>query len=130
VLPNTISVQLDEGGESTGVEVKNGVITRYQVRGHAFPAVEIEEVQIVSLTDALSLQKVPGKVVVIDGGIIRLEIGNTWSPTVWTLKLLLRSSSIISEVLEPMRKSRTSTLSFNSKSNSKNCSLGKVSSSS
>ena len=44
-----------------------------------FPGVEIDEKQIVSSTGALSLEKVPEKLVVIGGGVIGLELGSVWS---------------------------------------------------
>jgi dihydrolipoamide dehydrogenase len=79
VSPNTISVQLNEGGEST-VEAKNVIIaTGSEVTPFPGGAIEIDEEQIVSSTGALSLQKVPGKMVVIGGGIIGLEMGSVWS---------------------------------------------------
>ena len=77
--PNTISVQLNEGGEST-VEAKNIIIaTGSEVMPFPGGAIEMDEEQIVSSTGALSLQKVPGKMVVIGGGIIGLEMGSVWS---------------------------------------------------
>jgi dihydrolipoamide dehydrogenase len=79
VSPNTISVQLIEGGEST-VEAKNVIIaTGSEVTPFPGGAIEIDEEQIVSSTGALSLQNVPGKMVVIGGGIIGLEMGSVWS---------------------------------------------------
>jgi dihydrolipoamide dehydrogenase len=79
VSPNTISVQLLDGGEST-VEAKNIIIaTGSEVTPFPGGAIEIDEEQIVSSTGALSLQKVPGKMVVIGGGIIGLEMGSVWS---------------------------------------------------
>ena len=42
------------------------------------PGVKIDEKQIVSSTGALSLSKVPGKLVVIGGGVIGLELGSVW----------------------------------------------------
>ena len=79
VSPNTLSVQLNEGGEST-VEAKNVIIaTGSEVTPFPGGAIEIDEDQIVSSTGALSLQKVPGKMVVIGGGIIGLEMGSVWS---------------------------------------------------
>jgi dihydrolipoamide dehydrogenase len=79
VSPNTISVQLNEGGEST-VEAKNFIIaTGSEVTPFPGGAIEIDEEQIVSSTGALSLQEVPGKMVVIGGGIIGLEMGSVWS---------------------------------------------------
>lgn len=43
------------------------------------PGVEIDEKTIVSSTGALTLEKVPGKLVVIGGGVIGLELGSVWS---------------------------------------------------
>lgn len=77
--PTTISVQLNEGGEST-VEAKNIIIaTGSEVTPFPGGAIEIDEEQIISSTGALSLQNVPGKMVVIGGGIIGLEMGSVWS---------------------------------------------------
>lgn len=42
------------------------------------PFLEIDEKQIVSSTGALELKKVPGKMVVIGGGVIGLELGSVW----------------------------------------------------
>ena len=79
ISPNTISVQLNDGGEST-LEAKNVIIaTGSEVTPFPGGAIEIDEQQIVSSTGALSLQKVPKKLVVIGGGIIGLEMGSVWS---------------------------------------------------
>ncbi|CAG8731691.1 5694_t:CDS:2, partial [Racocetra fulgida] len=43
-----------------------------------FKGLEIDEKQIVTSTGALSLEKVPEKMVVIGGGIIGLELGSVW----------------------------------------------------
>lgn len=43
------------------------------------PGVEIDEKTIVSSTGALTLEKVPGKMVVIGGGVIGLELGSVWA---------------------------------------------------
>lgn len=42
------------------------------------PGVTIDEKQIVSSTGALTLEKVPGKMIVIGGGVIGLELGSVW----------------------------------------------------
>lgn len=42
------------------------------------PGIEIDEKTIVSSTGALSLQKVPERLVVIGGGVIGLELGSVW----------------------------------------------------
>ncbi len=42
------------------------------------PGVDIDEKQIVSSTGALELDNVPGKMVVVGGGVIGLELGSVW----------------------------------------------------
>ena len=75
--PTTLDVELLDGGR-TQVEAKNVIIaTGSEVT--PFPGVEIDEKQIVSSTGALSLEKVPEKLVVIGGGVIGLELGSVWS---------------------------------------------------
>lgn len=43
------------------------------------PGIEIDEKTIVSSTGALELDKVPGKLLVIGGGVIGLELGSVWA---------------------------------------------------
>ncbi|EJT97247.1 dihydrolipoyl dehydrogenase [Dacryopinax primogenitus] len=77
VTPNRIAVKMNDGTE-TELEAKNVIIaTGSEVT--PFPGIEIDEKQIVSSTGALSLEKVPEKMVVIGGGIIGLELGSVWS---------------------------------------------------
>lgn len=77
--PNSISVALNDGGETT-VEAKNIIIaTGSEVAPFPGGSIEIDEKQIVSSTGALELQEVPGKMVVIGGGVIGLELGSVWS---------------------------------------------------
>ena len=79
VSPNALSVQLNEGGEST-LEVKNVIIdTGSEVMPFPGGSIEIDKELIVSSTGVLLLQKVPGKMLVISGGIIGLEMGSVWS---------------------------------------------------
>lgn len=64
------------------MEEKNVITaTRSEVTSSTSGAIEVEDEQIVSLTLALSLEKVPGKMVVIGGRIIEhgLEIGSVWN---------------------------------------------------
>jgi dihydrolipoamide dehydrogenase len=42
------------------------------------PGIEIDEKRIVSSTGALSLAKVPGKLLVVGAGVIGLELGSVW----------------------------------------------------
>ncbi|MDJ0931063.1 dihydrolipoyl dehydrogenase [Breoghania sp.] len=66
-----------EDGKSQTVEAKNIVIaTGSDV--DPLPGIEIDEKQIVSSTGALSLDKVPGKMIVVGAGVIGLELGSVW----------------------------------------------------
>ncbi|KAF5370903.1 hypothetical protein D9615_009804 [Tricholomella constricta] len=79
VSPTKISVDLTDGGKSE-VDSKNFLIaTGSEVTPFPGGGIPIDEQQIVSSTGALSLQKVPEKLVVIGGGIIGLEMGSVWS---------------------------------------------------
>lgn len=66
-----------EGGDKTVVEAKNILIaTGSDVAG--LPGITIDENSVVSSTGALSLEKVPGHLVVIGAGVIGLELGSVW----------------------------------------------------
>jgi dihydrolipoamide dehydrogenase len=106
VSPTTISVQLNEGGDSS-VEAKNITITTgSEVTPFPGSTIEIDEEQIFSSTDTLSPQKVPGKTAVIGGGI--LDWRRAACGVAWALKLRSSSSSIVLGVLTSTRKFRAS----------------------
>ncbi|KAL0059440.1 dihydrolipoamide dehydrogenase precursor [Marasmius tenuissimus] len=79
--PTEISVTLNEDNSKTTLTTKNTIIaTGSEVTpfpGGAVP--DIDEKVIISSTGALSLEKVPEKMVVIGGGVIGLELGSVWS---------------------------------------------------
>ena len=76
VAPGKVEVTGKDGAQT--VETRNIVIaTGSDVA--KLPGVEIDEKGIVSSTGALSFAKVPGKLVVIGGGVIGLELGSVWS---------------------------------------------------
>jgi dihydrolipoamide dehydrogenase len=78
VSPNTISVQLSEGGEFT-VEAKNIIIATGSELTSSQRRHRNRRREVVGSTTSLSLQKVPEKMVVISGSIIGLEMGSVWS---------------------------------------------------
>lgn len=74
---HTVSVQLNDGGETT-LRGKNIIIaTGSEVT--PFPGLQVNEKNVISSTGALALQEVPKKMIVIGGGIIGLEMGSVWS---------------------------------------------------
>jgi dihydrolipoamide dehydrogenase len=64
-------------GKTQVVETKNIVIaTGSDVA--KLKGIEIDEKRIVSSTGALSLDKVPGKLLIVGAGVIGLELGSVW----------------------------------------------------
>lgn len=72
-----IRVALNDGGE-TSIKGKNIIIATGS-EATPFPGLEIDEKRVITSTGALSLEKVPEKLIVIGGGIIGLEMGSVWS---------------------------------------------------
>ena len=73
---NTLEVK-DSSGSVQEIKAKNIIIaTGSSVL--SLPNIEIDEYIIVSSTGALSLKKVPKKLIVIGGGVIGLEMGSVW----------------------------------------------------
>jgi dihydrolipoamide dehydrogenase len=64
-------------GSSQKLTAKNIVIATGSDSA-PLPGVDIDETTIVTSTDALSFEKVPGKLLVVGAGIIGLELGSVW----------------------------------------------------
>ncbi|XP_025106514.1 dihydrolipoyl dehydrogenase, mitochondrial-like isoform X2 [Pomacea canaliculata] len=75
--PNEVTVDKPDGSTEK-INTKNILIaTGSEVA--PFPGLEIDEKQIVSSTGALSLDRVPEKMIVIGAGVIGVELGSVWS---------------------------------------------------
>ncbi|KAI1406349.1 dihydrolipoyl dehydrogenase mitochondrial precursor [Hypoxylon fuscum] len=72
-----VKVQLLDGGETT--VVGKNILIATGSESTPFPGLEIDEKRVVTSTGALSLDKIPEKMVVIGGGIIGLEMASVWS---------------------------------------------------
>jgi dihydrolipoamide dehydrogenase len=69
---------LKENGEVETISAKNFIIATGS-EPSPFPGLAFDEKVIVSSTGALSLQKVPERLVVIGGGVIGLEMGSVYA---------------------------------------------------
>ncbi|MGX7875762.1 dihydrolipoyl dehydrogenase [Mesorhizobium sp. ORM6] len=79
VAAGKVSVAAGDG-KVEEIETKNIVIaTGSDVAGIPGVKVDFDEKVIVSSTGALSLDKVPGHLVVVGGGVIGLELGSVWA---------------------------------------------------
>ena len=65
-------------GENVTVEAENIIIATGSVPV-TLPGIEIDEEKIVTSDGAVSLKKVPNKMIVIGAGVIGLELGSVWS---------------------------------------------------
>lgn len=74
--PGSVLVRKDDGSSET-VETKNIVIATGSDSA-PLKGVEIDETRIVSSTGALTLAKVPRRMIVVGAGIIGLELGSVW----------------------------------------------------
>ncbi|KQN69773.1 dihydrolipoyl dehydrogenase [Devosia sp. Leaf64] len=66
-----------QSGAAQEIETKNIVIATGSVSAN-LPGIDIDEKTIVTSTGALSLDKVPGHLLVIGAGVIGLELGSVW----------------------------------------------------
>ena len=73
----TGKVELSADGKSQVVETRNIVIATGSDIAR-LKGIEIDEKRIVSSTGALSLEKAPGRLLVIGAGVIGLELGSVW----------------------------------------------------
>jgi dihydrolipoamide dehydrogenase len=65
------------GGKTQTIEAKNIVIATGSAVA-TLKGVDIDEKRIVSSTGALSLDRVPGKLLIVGAGVIGLELGSVW----------------------------------------------------
>ena len=72
------NVVVYENGKKTSYNAKNIVIATGS-SSTSLPGVKIDETDIISSSGAISLKKVPSKLVIIGGGYIGLEMGSVWS---------------------------------------------------
>lgn len=76
--PGKVTVKAEDG-KKTALEAKNIVIaTGSDSASIPGVAIDIDEKTVVSSTGALELDKVPGHMVVVGGGVIGLELGSVW----------------------------------------------------
>jgi dihydrolipoamide dehydrogenase len=67
-----------QDGARTEIDTKTIVIATGSVSAN-LPGIEIDETQIVTSTGALTLDKVPARLLVIGAGVIGLELGSVWA---------------------------------------------------
>ena len=74
--PNKIQVK--NGSDTQAIEGKNIMIATGSVP-NSLPNISLDEERIISSTEALSLSKLPKKLLIVGGGYIGLEMASVWS---------------------------------------------------
>jgi dihydrolipoamide dehydrogenase len=76
--PNTVEVSKGKGKKKEEIKSKKFIIATGS-KPSSLPGVEIDKERVISSTEALTLQEVPEKMVVIGGGYIGLEMGSVYA---------------------------------------------------
>lgn len=76
---NEVAVVDPESGEQREVIRAKNIMIATGSEVTPFPGIDIDEKTIVSSTGALSLERVPKRMIVIGAGVIGLELGSVWS---------------------------------------------------
>lgn len=77
--PYDIGVDLNDG-KTTKIKAKNTIIATGSEASSLPPGIlDIDEKYVVTSTGALSLEKVPKKMIVVGGGVIGLEMGSVYN---------------------------------------------------
>ena len=74
---NTVAIK-DTEGNSTNITAKNIVIATGS-KPNYFPGMEPDKDRIITSTEALKMKEIPGKMIVIGGGVIGLELGSVYA---------------------------------------------------
>jgi dihydrolipoamide dehydrogenase len=67
-----------ETGEAQELKAKNIIIATGS-KPSSFPGIELDKKRIITSTEALKLTEIPGKLIVIGGGVIGLEMGSVYA---------------------------------------------------
>jgi len=70
---------VDRSGKVTETLAAKNIVIATGSEPTSLPGIEIDEERVVSSTGALSLKKVPSKLILIGAGVIGLELGSVWS---------------------------------------------------
>lgn len=101
---NTIEVNPIGGkGEKVTVSTKNTIIATGS-KPFALPGMEIDKKRIISSTEALSLQEIPKKLLIIGAGVIGLELGSVYARLGSDVEVIEYADGIISFMDKSMGK--------------------------
>lgn len=108
VNATTIKI-VDAEGKETQIASKNTIIATGS-KPNFFPGMEPDKKRIITSTEALSLSEVPGKMLVIGGGVIGLELGSVYGRLGTQIEVVEFAANIIPTMDGAMSKELTRVL--------------------
>ncbi len=91
---NHISVAPTGGGEAQTIETKNVIIATGS-KPTALPFIQQDKQRIITSTEALNIREVPGRLVVVGGGVIGLELASVYARLGTKVAIVEYTDSII-----------------------------------
>jgi len=105
---NTVKVLAADGTE-TVLSTKN-VLVATGSKPNFFPGMEPDKKRIITSTEALSLEEIPGKLIVIGGGVIGLELGSVFGRLGSQVEVVEFAKTIVPTMDKTMSKELTKVL--------------------
>ncbi|MCT4562543.1 MAG: dihydrolipoyl dehydrogenase [Crocinitomicaceae bacterium] len=99
----------DKDGKSQEISSAKTIIATGS-KPNYFPGMEPDKKRIITSTEALSLKEIPGKMIVIGGGVIGLELGSVYGRLGTKIEVVEFAPSIIPTMDETMGKELTRVL--------------------
>jgi len=104
---NATTIQITNSkGESSSIESKKTIIATGS-KPNYFPGMEPDKKRIITSTEALSLEEIPSKMIVVGGGVIGLELGSVFGRLGSQIEVVEFAPSIIPTMDESMGKELT-----------------------
>lgn len=105
---NTVKV-IDKDGKETTITTTNVIIATGS-KPNYFPGMEPDKDRIITSTEALNMKEIPGKMLVIGGGVIGLELGSVYGRLGTQIEVIEFAPSIVPTMDGTMSKELTKVL--------------------
>lgn len=108
-VSNTQVAVTDDAGNQEIISAKNVIIATGS-KPNFFPGMEPDKTRIITSTEALKMDEIPGKMLVIGGGVIGLELGSVYARLGTQVEVIEFADSIIPTMDRTLGKELTKVL--------------------
>ncbi len=108
-VSNTQVAVTDDAGNQEIISAKNVIIATGS-KPNFFPGMEPDKTRIITSTEALKMDEIPGKILVIGGGVIGLELGSVYARLGTQVEVIEFADSIIPTMDRTLGKELTKVL--------------------